>query len=48
VDFKAITDALRDRNYNGWIVVEQDVLPGMGNPRHFAKSNRIYLKTLGL
>ena len=48
VDFKAITDALRDRNYNGWIVVEQDVLPGMGNPRHYAKSNRIYLKTLGL
>jgi len=48
VDFKAIVNILKDRNYTGWIVVEQDVLPGMGNPRLYAKANRMYLKTLGL
>ena len=48
VDFKAILNILKDRNYTGWIVVEQDVLPGMGNPRLYAKANRMYLKTLGL
>jgi len=28
--------------------VEQDVLPGQGNPLESAKNNREYLKTLGL
>ena len=31
----------------GWIVVEQDVLPGMGNPRESARRNREYLRSLG-
>ncbi len=31
-----------------WIVVEQDVLPGMGTPRDSARKNREYLRSLGL
>ena len=48
VDFQAIYEELKEQNYNGWIVVEQDVLPGMGNPKMCAKRNREYLKSLGL
>lgn len=48
VDFKSVADFLRMKEYDGWIVVEQDVLPGMGNPKECAGNNRAYLKTLGL
>lgn len=48
VDFEAITDELRARRYDGWIVVEQDVLPGLGSPKECAKRNRAYLASLGL
>jgi inosose dehydratase len=48
VDFKAIKDLMEEKAYEGWIVVEQDVLPGMGNPKLYAKNNRLYLQTIGL
>jgi inosose dehydratase len=48
VDFKAIKNFLVGKNYDGWIVVEQDVLPGMGNPKKCAENNRKYLETIGL
>ncbi len=48
VDFPAIVSELKAQNYSGWIVVEQDVLPGMGNPKVCAERNRNYLKSLGL
>lgn len=48
VDFEAVTDRLRQRGYDGWIVVEQDVLPGMGKPKESAARNRAYLRGLGL
>ena len=48
VDFPAIVKELNDQDYNGWIVVEQDVLPGMGNPKVCAMHNRQYIKSLGL
>lgn len=48
VDFKAIRDFLQRKNYNGWIVVEQDVLPGMGDPARCAENNRQYLRSIGL
>jgi len=48
VDFLAITEQLKEMNYKGWIVVEQDVLPGMGNPKVCAQRNRDYIKLLGL
>ena len=48
VDFTAIVEELNLQKYQGWIVVEQDVLPGMGNPKVCAKRNREYIKSLGL
>lgn len=48
IDFGAVADWLRARGYGGWIVVEQDVLPGMGQPRESAQRNRDYLASLGL
>ncbi len=48
VPFAAVIDGLRARGYCGWIVVEQDVLPGMGSPKASAQRNRAYLKTIGL
>jgi inosose dehydratase len=48
VDFSAVIDALHDLQYEGWIVVEQDVLPGMGAPRESARRNREYLNEVGL
>ena len=48
VDFPAIVAELRKQQYDGWIVVEQDVLPGMGSPKACALRNRDYLLSLGL
>ncbi|MBI1256266.1 MAG: TIM barrel protein [Chloroflexi bacterium] len=48
VDFPAVRDTLKDIGYEGWIVVEQDVLPGMGTPKESAQHNRDYLKSIGL
>jgi len=48
VDFHAIVNELHRQNYDEWIVVEQDVLPGMGNPKACAQRNREFIKTLGL
>ena len=44
----AVLDCLADMHYDGWIVVEQDVLPGMGEPKKCAKNNREFIKSLGL
>jgi inosose dehydratase len=48
VDFPGMLEALADIEYDGWIVVEQDVLPGMGNPRESARRNREYLRSIGV
>ena len=48
VDFESIVSVLKDMSYNGWITVEQDVLPGMGAPKECAQRNRDYIKSLGL
>ena len=48
VPFAAVADWLRKLNYRGWIVVEQDILPGMGSPKASAQRNRDYLRTIGL
>jgi len=48
VDFPAVIQALKDIWYSGWIVVEQDVLPGMGTPKESAQRNRDYLRSIGL
>ncbi|HCO82267.1 MAG TPA: xylose isomerase [Arenibacter sp.] len=48
VDFQSIVKILEEMKYNDWIVVEQDILPGMGNPKICAQANRDYIKSLGL
>ncbi len=48
VDFPAVVQALEAIGYAGWIVVEQDVLPGMGTPKESAGRNRAYLRGIGL
>ena len=48
VDFPALVQELNRMGYDGWGVVEQDVLPGMGKPKESAERNRAYLRTLGL
>jgi len=48
VDFESIVTLLHQLEYDDWVVVEQDILPGMGDPKICAQSNRDYLKTLGL
>jgi inosose dehydratase len=48
VDFPAVLDRLRGIHYDGWLVVEQDVLPSMGTPAESAGRNRAYLRSLGL
>lgn len=48
IAFPAILAQLNALNYQGWIVVEQDVLPGMGTPKESAQRNRAYLRSIGL
>lgn len=48
VDFKSAMAVLAESGYNGWGVVEQDVLPGMGSPKASAERNRVFLRSLGL
>ena len=48
LDYGAVMRALADIGYSGWIVVEQDVLPGMGTPFESARRNRAFLRTLKL
>ncbi len=48
IDFAALLKVLEQSGYNGWGVVEQDVLPGMGTPKESALRNRQYIKSLGL
>jgi inosose dehydratase len=48
VNFPALMTELQRLGYDGWGVVEQDVLPGMGSPKESAKRNRDYIRSLGL
>jgi inosose dehydratase len=48
VPFPAVITSLQAIGYDGWIVVEQDVLPSMGTPLDSARRNREYLRGLGL
>ena len=48
VDFLMVKAELEKQGYDGWIVVEQDVLPGMGSPKESARRNREFLEGIGL
>ena len=47
VNFPALLKQLQELDFDGWGVVEQDVLPGMGSPKESARRNREYISTLG-
>lgn len=47
VNFPVLLEELKKIGYEGWGVVEQDVLPGMGKPKESAKRNREYIRSLG-
>lgn len=46
VDFPALLRWLAARRYDGYVLVEQDVLPGMGMPEESARRNREYLRSI--
>jgi inosose dehydratase len=47
INFKEVLDWLNRKNYQGWALVEQDILPGMGSPKKSAQKNFDYLKSIG-
>jgi inosose dehydratase len=46
VDFPALLRRLAAHAYDGYILVEQDILPGMGTPKESARRNREYLRSI--
>jgi inosose dehydratase len=48
VDIGALIATLYKRDYNGWVVVEDELPPGMGDPLQRARIDREYLRGLGL
>ncbi|MBZ5543794.1 MAG: TIM barrel protein [Acidobacteriia bacterium] len=46
VDFPAVLRWLKATDYDGHVLVEQDVLPGMGSPKESASRNRQYLRSI--
>ncbi|HZP05575.1 MAG TPA: TIM barrel protein [Terracidiphilus sp.] len=46
VDFPALLRWLAKRDYKGYALVEQDVLPGMGTPKESAQRNRDYIRSI--
>ena len=46
VDFPALLRRLAARAYDGYVLVEQDILPGMGSPKESARRNREYLRSI--
>jgi inosose dehydratase len=48
VDFKGVVDWMGRTGYQGYVLVEQDVLPGMGTPKESAQRNRDFIRSLGL
>jgi inosose dehydratase len=46
VDFPKVLCWLKNAHYEGYVLVEQDVLPGMGAPKESALRNRQYLHSI--
>jgi inosose dehydratase len=46
VDFPALLCWLAAHDYNRYVLVEQDILPGMGTPKESARRNREYLRSI--
>ncbi|HEX9116506.1 MAG TPA: xylose isomerase, partial [Anaerolineae bacterium] len=48
VDFPGVLAWLNRRGYQGWVLVEQDLLPGLGAPKESALRSREYLRSIGI
>lgn len=49
VDFPGLLNVLRELDFDGWAVVEQDILPDTSaNALASAKANRAYLRSIGM
>jgi inosose dehydratase len=48
VDFVGFRDVLADSDYQGWATVEQDRLPGAGDPRADAQASLDHLRRVGI
>jgi inosose dehydratase len=46
VDFPAMLRWLKQNDYKGYVLVEQDILPGMGTPKESAARNREYIRSI--
>jgi inosose dehydratase len=46
VDFPRLLRRLAEWEYRGYMLVEQDILPGMGSPKESARRNRDYLASI--
>lgn len=46
VDFPALLRWLAACDYKGYVLVEQDILPGMGTPKESAARNREYIRSI--
>jgi inosose dehydratase len=46
VDFPALLRWLAKRDYKGYVLVEQDILPGMGTPKESALRSREYIRSI--
>ncbi|HZT38561.1 MAG TPA: TIM barrel protein [Bryobacteraceae bacterium] len=46
VDFPGVLRWLKQNSYEGYVLVEQDILPGMGAPKDSARRNREYLRSI--
>lgn len=46
VDFPALLRWLAKNDYRGYMLVEQDILPGMGTPKESAARNREYIRSI--
>lgn len=43
IDFSAVLRWLNDHSYDRFLLIEQDIVPGMGTPKESARRNRQYL-----
>jgi inosose dehydratase len=46
MDFPAMPHWLGARDYKGYMLVEQDILPGVGTPKESALRSREYLRSV--
>jgi inosose dehydratase len=49
VDFPGVIAAVEALGYDGWAIVEQDILTDdLEAPQRYARANREYLRSIGL